>query len=263
MAFAVGVLPSGLAAAMAFSTAAAPPLVPTSTPLLTEQLSEAPRVENSLSPQLIPDVVVMVVFTAEVSAGQRSAQLLVFAHILMLMSCLQVLVQQQSSGSASGWPCEMSCCCRVKTAVRVQPGTVQVISLSSRVSSRDWHASQRCFGAGLSVAKASSWAVALQVQGLVHPGRSHLRSMSCKRRDFSRHGSHMPSVDASPSDGPCPSPNALLDSWSQVRVHPGTRQGMDLAPNRSASVNFPAAIRSFVWWQQPFDKASGNSASGR
>src|ERR1039457_6358886 len=101
MAFAVGVLPSGLAAAMAFSTAAAPPLVPTSTPLLTEQLSEAPRVENSLSPQLIPDVVVMVVFTAEVSAGQRSAQLLVFAHILMLMSCLQVLVQQQSSAMLS------------------------------------------------------------------------------------------------------------------------------------------------------------------
>jgi hypothetical protein len=46
----------------------------------------------------------------------------------------------------------------------------------------------------------------------------------------------------------------------KVRVQPGTRQGRDLAPNRSASVNVPAAIRGFVSWQQRFDKASGNSA---
>src|SRR5450631_321421 len=97
MAFAVGVLPSGLAAAMALSTAAAPPLVPTSTPLLTEQLSAAPRVENSFRPQLIPDVLLTVVSTAEVSAGQRSVQLLVFAHILILTACSQALEQQQSS----------------------------------------------------------------------------------------------------------------------------------------------------------------------
>jgi hypothetical protein len=164
------------------------------------------------------------------------------------------------SGSASGWPCAMSCCCRVCVADRVHPGTVQGICLSSRVSSSDWQAVHRCLGAGLSAAKASSWAVAVHVQVPVQPGRSHLRSRSCKWRDFSRHGSHMPSVAASPSDAPCPSPNDLLESWIQVRVQPGTRQGKDLAPNLSASVNFPAAIRSFVSWQHPFDKASGNSA---
>jgi len=163
------------------------------------------------------------------------------------------------SGASSCCPCETSCCCLVKSAVRVQPGTAHGISLSSRVSSKDWHAVHSCLGGGRSPANASSCAAADQVHVPVQPVRSHRRSASWSLRDFSRQGSHMPSVAGSPSDAACPSPKVLLESWSHVRVHPGTRHGKDLAPNLSASVNFPAAIGSFVSWQQRLAKASSNS----
>ena len=167
------------------------------------------------------------------------------------------------SGGASGWPCAMSCCCLLRSAVRSQPGTAHVTCWSSRLSSRDWQAAQSCLGAGRSEAKASSWAAAVQVQAPEQPGRSHLRSTSCTRRDFSRHGSHIPSDAEAASPRARPRPSALFDSWRNVRVHPGTRQGRDLAPSRSASVNVPAAMRSFVWWQYRTRKASGNSARTR
>src|SRR6185436_21060857 len=128
----------------------------------------------------------------------------------------------------------------VSTAVRVHPGEAQATSLRSSEASVDSHSAQRLRGGGRRVAKASSWAAIGQLQVRVQPGRSQGRCASLRPFSFVRHGSHIPEVGSAGSTAePPPSASALLESCSQVRVHPLTLHGWVLAPNRSASVNPP------------------------
>src|SRR4051794_3829840 len=145
--------------------------------------------------------------------------------------------------SASGAPAS-SWASRENTVIRVQPSTEQGISRFVRVAIRLVSSSHRRSGGGCRDAKAVICSAAVQVHVPVHPGRAQRRSTSDVARNLSRQGSHIRDVGSLSLAGGRPPSLALLPAiWIHVREQPGTEQGIDLAPSRSASVkpNVPMA----------------------
>ena len=144
-----------------------------------------------------------------------------------------------SGGSTSGAPAS-SWARRENTDVRVQPGTAHGIALSASAAEP-----ALVVGAQARAAAAAWWrtppsaAPRVQVQVPLQPGRSQARSASFAFAYASRHGSHIDDAGSDGSAAPRPPSFApLADAIEiQVRVHPGTEQGDDFAPSRSASVN--------------------------
>ena len=158
-----------------------------------------------------------------------------------------------------------SCARRENTDVRVQPGTAQGTALSSSA------ASLRLAVGAQPVRRLAAWSrtppsAAVDGPG---PGAVAARAIAGRARrpsafaNFSRQGSHIDDAGSAGSAAPRPPSLApLADAIEiQVRVHPGTEQGDDFAPRRSASVN-PARPMMGAYADRNTARASASARRG-
>ena len=154
-----------------------------------------------------------------------------------------------SGGSTSGAPAS-SCARRENTDVRVQPGTAHGMVLSASAASSAL-VSRRTGrpAAGRLVANASICCATLQVHVPLQPGAiAGPLGVLRPSRTSSRQGSHIDDAGSAGLAAPRPPSFApLADAIEiQVRVQPGTEQGDDFAPSRSASVNPARPMRGLM-----------------